>query len=242
MATVKGDVHDIGKNIVGVVLGCNGYEVIDLGVMVPWPQDPRDRASGACRLDRPFRPHHALAGRDARGGGGDGARGVHVPLLIGGATTSRAHTAVRIEPAYSGPVVHVLDASRAVGVASAPARPETQSDEFVAETRADYVELRRTARRPRRPSRPADAAEARANRLTIDWTAVVRRPRPTFTGVRAAPRLPARGAGRRASTGRPSLPPGSCPAVPRHPRRPTRGQGRALTLRRRPEAARPCHR
>ena len=119
MATVKGDVHDIGKNIVGVVLGCNNYEVVDLGVMVPAAEDPRrgGRAEGGHR--RPERADHAVARRDGRSSRAKWS-GVSftLPLLIGGATTSRQHTAVKIAPEYSGPVVHVLDASRAVDVVS----------------------------------------------------------------------------------------------------------------------------
>ena len=119
MATVKGDVHDIGKNIVGVVLGCNDYEVIDLGVMVPWTTHPRDGPGGGGRPHRPLRAHHALARGDARGGHGDGAR-----RAARAAAHRRRHHLARphggeLEPAYSGPVVHVEDASRAVGVAGA---------------------------------------------------------------------------------------------------------------------------
>ena len=118
MATVKGDVHDIGKNIVGVVLQCNGFEVIDLGVMVPW-QDILKAANdnhadmiGLSGLITPSLDEMVtVAGEMQR-------LGLSTPLLIGGATTSKAHTALRIDPAYEGPVIHVLDASRAVGVAS----------------------------------------------------------------------------------------------------------------------------
>ena len=117
MATVKGDVHDIGKNIVGVVLGCNDYEVIDLGVMVPCEtilQAARERRGGH---DRPVGADHAVARRDGpRRQARWSARGSTMPLLIGGATTSAKHTAVKIAPAYHGPVVHVKDASRSVGV------------------------------------------------------------------------------------------------------------------------------
>ena len=103
MATVKGDVHDIGKNIVGVVLGCNDYEVIDLGVMVPWPEDPGDGARRARGPDRPVRADHAVARGDAHSWPRRWSARVHLPLLIGGATTSRAHTAVKIEPALLRP-------------------------------------------------------------------------------------------------------------------------------------------
>ena len=118
MATVKGDVHDIGKNIVGVVLQCNGFEVIDLGVMVPWQkilECANDNDADMIGLSGLITPSLdemvTVAGEMQR-------LGLKTPLLIGGATTSKAHTALRIDPAYEGPVIHVLDASRAVGVAS----------------------------------------------------------------------------------------------------------------------------
>ena len=141
MATVKGDVHDIGKNIVGVVLGCNDYEVIDLGVMVPWPrilETAKEQGADLIGLSGLITPSleemRTVATEMERAG-------FQVPLLIGGATTSRAHTAVRIEPAYSGPVVHVIDASRAVGVARALLDP-AQHDAFVARTREEYEAVR----------------------------------------------------------------------------------------------------
>ncbi len=141
MATVKGDVHDIGKNIVGVVLQCNGYEVVDLGVMVPANQileTARQHDADIIGLSGLITPSldemvHVAAELEREG--------LDIPLLIGGATTSRAHTAVKVEPKYSGPVVHVLDASRSVGVAShllsAEKRPE-----FAANVRAEYAEVR----------------------------------------------------------------------------------------------------
>ncbi len=182
MATVKGDVHDIGKNIVGVVLGCNGFEVIDLGVMVPWPKILETARAehadliGLSGLITPSLDEMRVVATEME------REKFTTPLLIGGATTSKAHTAVRIEPAYSGPVVHVLDASRAVGVASALLDPK-QSDEFVRKTRADYVALRaQFADRDERVGR-LTLSEARANRFKIDWTAGSP-PRPAFTGVR----------------------------------------------------------
>jgi 5-methyltetrahydrofolate--homocysteine methyltransferase len=183
MATVKGDVHDIGKNIVGVVLGCNGFEVIDLGVMVPWPKiletARAEKADliGLSGLITPSLDEMRVVAQEME------REGFTTPLLIGGATTSRAHTAVKIEPAYSAPVVHVLDASRAVGVASALLDPK-QHDEFVRKTRADYEQLRRQfAERDERVER-LSLEQARANRLRIDWTAESP-PGPTFTGLRA---------------------------------------------------------
>ena len=135
MATVKGDVHDIGKNIVGVVLGCNDYEVVDLGVMVPWPtilQTARERKADLIGLSGLITPSleemRIVAGEMER-------EGMTTPLLIGGATTSKAHTAVKLEPVYSGPVVHVDDASRAVGVASALLDPATREGFMAAATR-----------------------------------------------------------------------------------------------------------
>ena len=118
MATVKGDVHDIGKNIVGVVLGCNNYEVIDLGVMVPAAKildaaiEQKVDIIGLSGLITPSLDEMVFVAREME------RRGFTLPLLIGGATTSRQHTAVKIAPEYSGPVVHVLDASRAVDVVS----------------------------------------------------------------------------------------------------------------------------
>src|SRR3989441_4463475 len=126
MATVKGDVHDIGKNIVGVVLGCNNYEVIDLGVMVPCEkilQAAREGHAdliGLSGLITPSLDEMVHVAREMT------REGFQLPLLIGGATTSKAHTAVKIAPAYERPVVHVLDASRAVGVVGALMSPERQ--------------------------------------------------------------------------------------------------------------------
>ena len=182
MATVKGDVHDIGKNIVGVVLGCNGFDVVDLGVMVPWTRiletAKAEKADliGLSGLITPSLDEMRVVAQEME------REGFTTPLLIGGATTSRAHTAVRIEPAYSAPVVHVLDASRAVGVASALLDPK-RNNEFVRKTRADYEQLRaQYAERDERTAR-LTLAEARANRPKVDWSAVSP-PRPTFLGAR----------------------------------------------------------
>jgi len=182
MATVKGDVHDIGKNIVGVVLQCNNYDVIDLGVMVPSAKiletARREQADliGLSGLITPSLEEMSyVAGEMER-------EGFTIPLLIGGATTSRVHTAVKIEPRYSGPVVYVIDASRAVGVASA-LLSDGGREEFVRDTRAEYEELRvrRADRLAEVKRQPIEAA--RANRLCLDWTATPP-PVPTFTGVR----------------------------------------------------------
>ena len=166
MATVKGDVHDIGKNIVGVVLQCNGYEVIDLGVMVPWSKiieaaNENDvDMIGLSGLITPSLDEMVTVGQEMQ------RLGMTMPLLIGGATTSKVHTAIRIAPAYSGPVVHVLDASRAVGVAST-LMSDTQRDAFVAKTAADY-EAVRIAREGKGQNELSTLAEARANAFPYD--------------------------------------------------------------------------
>ncbi|MBA2557764.1 MAG: methionine synthase [Chloroflexi bacterium] len=183
MATVKGDVHDIGKNIVGVVLGCNGYEVLDLGVMVPWPTiletARREKADliGLSGLITPSLEEMRTVATEME------REGFTTPLLIGGATTSRAHTAVKLEPVYSAPVVHVIDASRAVGVAGALLDPHTR-EAFVERTRADYVEVRRQHADRDNRTRYLTLEEARANRPRLDWGAAPP-PRPSFLGVRA---------------------------------------------------------
>jgi 5-methyltetrahydrofolate--homocysteine methyltransferase len=166
MATVKGDVHDIGKNIVGVVLQCNGFEVIDLGVMVPWQtiletaNDNQADMIGLSGLTTPSLDEMVtVAGEMQR-------LGLKTPLLIGGATTSKAHTALRIDPAYEGPVIHVLDASRAVGVASSLVS-DTQCEPLVAKT-ADEYEALRQARSRSGQSELSSLEEARANGFAYD--------------------------------------------------------------------------
>ena len=171
VATVKGDVHDIGKNIVGVVLQCNNYEVVDLGVMVPCAKileaAVREKADiiGLSGLITPSLEEMAfVAGEMER-------EGFTIPLLIGGATTSKVHTAVKIEPHYSGPCCHVLDASRAVGVASA-LLSDGQRDTFVKETRAEYQEMRERRAERRRETKTQTLEQARANKVQIDWSTV----------------------------------------------------------------------
>ncbi|QNM84104.1 methionine synthase [Sphingomonas sabuli] len=166
MATVKGDVHDIGKNIVGVVLQCNGFEVIDLGVMVPWQdilQSANDNNADMIGLSGLITPSLdemvTVAGEMQR-------LGLKTPLLIGGATTSKAHTALRIDPAYEGPVIHVLDASRAVGVASSLVS-DTQREPLIAATAGDYDTLRKSRERSGH-SELAKLADARANPFAYD--------------------------------------------------------------------------
>ena len=166
MATVKGDVHDIGKNIVGVVLQCNGFEVIDLGVMVPWQDilkaanDNQADMIGLSGLITPSLDEMVtVAGEMQRAE-------MKLPLLIGGATTSKAHTALRIDPAYHGPVIHVLDASRAVGVASSLVS-DTQRAPLIASTADDYDKLRKSRERSGQ-SELARLGEARSNGLAYD--------------------------------------------------------------------------
>ncbi|MCC5611704.1 methionine synthase [Nostoc sp. CHAB 5834] len=166
MATVKGDVHDIGKNIVGVVLQCNGFEIVDLGVMVPWPEilkaaNENDADMiGLSGLITPSLDEMVTVAEEMQ------KAGMSMPLMIGGATTSKTHTALRIEPVYSGPVIHVLDASRAVGVAGTLVS-DTMADKFVADTRAEYSHIR-DARAGKTAKPLATLEEARANAFEID--------------------------------------------------------------------------
>jgi 5-methyltetrahydrofolate--homocysteine methyltransferase len=170
MATVKGDVHDIGKNIVGVVLQCNNYEVIDLGVMVP-AQKILDAARehqvdiiGLSGLITPSLDEMVHLGKEMQ------RQGFTLPLLIGGATTSRAHTAVKIQPAYSGPIVWVKDASRSVPVASA-LLDATQRAALMLETNAEYAAIRERHANKDRDQKYLNLEKARANASPLDWTA-----------------------------------------------------------------------
>ena len=166
MATVKGDVHDIGKNIVGVVLQCNGFEIVDLGVMVPWPSILKAAVEhdadmiGLSGLITPSLDEMVTVAEEMQ------KAGLTMPLMIGGATTSKTHTALRIEPVYSGPVIHVLDASRAVGVAGTLVS-DTMADKFVADTRIEYGNIR-DARAGKTAKPLATLEEARANAFEID--------------------------------------------------------------------------
>src|SRR6476469_7119453 len=166
MATVKGDVHDIGKNIVGVVLQCNGFEVIDRGVMVPCQdilKSANDNQADMIGLSGLITPSLdemvTVAGEMQRAE-------MNLPLLIGGATTSKAHTALRIDPAYAGPVIHVLDASRAVGVASSLVS-DTQREPLIATTAEDYDKLRKSRERSGQ-SELSSIADARTNGFAYD--------------------------------------------------------------------------
>ena len=186
LATVKGDVHDIGKNIVGVVLACNNYEVIDMGVMVPCEKIlERAKAEkadmiGLSGLITPSLDEMVHVAREME------RQGFKLPLLIGGATTSRAHTAVKIAPHYSEPVVHVLDASRAVPVTTSLLSNEGKSA-FVAQHRADYEALRKAHSAPRLTVISLETARQR--RTPIEWRAEDL-PTPAFTGVRVLDNFP----------------------------------------------------
>jgi 5-methyltetrahydrofolate--homocysteine methyltransferase len=168
LATVKGDVHDIGKNIVGVVLQCNNYEVIDLGVMVPaakildTARETQADIVGLSGLITPSLEEMASVAKEME------RLGFTIPLLIGGATTSLAHTAVKIAPNYSGPVVYVKDASRAVGVCTSLLSAELRQD-YVAKVRADYEQVRQRHLAKGEHTRLIPLAAARANALPTDW-------------------------------------------------------------------------
>ncbi len=181
MATVKGDVHDIGKNIVGVVLQCNGYEVIDLGVMVPWSkilETAKEQDAdiiGLSGLITPSLDEMVTVAEEMQ------RAGFTIPLLIGGATTSKIHTALRIDPAYNGPVIHVLDASRAVGVAS-QLLSDTQADGFIAATAAEYEHVR-DVRSGKQASVLLSLEDARANSFRADMSD--KAPPPEQPGIHA---------------------------------------------------------
>ena len=182
IATVKGDVHDIGKNIVGVVLRCNNYEVIDLGVMAPFQRilevarDERADVVGLSGLITPSLDEMVTVAREMN------RQGMDVPLLIGGATTSVPHTAVRIEPEYPHGVIHVKDASRAVTVMS-DLLSEDRSRQLVEETRQRYASIRTDRESRSKRTSLLSIAEARRRRETFDWSATVQ-PAPKFTGLR----------------------------------------------------------
>ena len=186
LATVKGDVHDIGKNIVGVVLACNNYEVIDMGVMVPC-EKILERAKlekadliGLSGLITPSLDEMVHVAREME------RQGFKLPLLIGGATTSRAHTAVKIAPHYSEPVVHVLDASRAVPVTTTLLSDDGKAA-FVTQHRADYEALRKAHGAP--VQKGVSLATARTRRTPIQWRAEDIA-KPSFTGVRGLDNFP----------------------------------------------------
>jgi 5-methyltetrahydrofolate--homocysteine methyltransferase len=188
MATVKGDVHDIGKNIVGVVLQCNNFEVVDLGVMVPCTKilnTARDVGADLIGLSGLITPSleemTVVASEMAR-------EGFTLPLLIGGATTSKVHTAVKIAPKYPGPVVHVLDASRAVGVAGS-LLSDTLRDGFVEQVKKEYARIRDERAERDTGERRITYAEAVANRLSLDGSSAPA-PKPRFLGTRTFTHYP----------------------------------------------------
>ena len=181
MATVKGDVHDIGKNIVGVVLGCNGYDIIDLGVMVPSDKIlSTAKAEGAdiiglSGLITPSLDEMVHVASEME------RLNLDIPLIIGGATTSRKHTAVKIEENYSGPTIHVIDASRAVGVVSKLLN-EDEKDSFVAEIRTDFAKIREARAKGSKLKR-LNIETARSRKLQIDWDQY-QVPTPNLQGVK----------------------------------------------------------
>lgn len=180
MATVKGDVHDIGKNIVGVVLACNNFEIIDLGVMVSCDRiietAIKEKADiiGLSGLITPSLDEMVHVAKELE------RHGLRIPLLIGGATTSRVHTAVKIDPCYSGPVVHVLDASKSVPVASS-LLSEEQSQGFEKEIKESYAQFREEYSSRQKDRNLVPLAVARKNKFSIDWE-VYEPKRPTFLG------------------------------------------------------------
>ncbi len=182
MATVKGDVHDIGKNIVGVVLQCNNYEVIDLGVMVPCAKILEEAKKlgvdiiGLSGLITPSLDEMCYVASEMQ------REGFTLPLMIGGATTSKVHTAVKIAPNYKGPVIYVTDASRAVGVAGKLVSAN-DSEQYNAEVANEYANIREIHARERNTGPRQSIAEARANKVKIDWSGY-RAPKPSFLGLK----------------------------------------------------------
>ncbi len=182
MATVKGDVHDIGKNIVGVVLGCNGYDVIDMGVMVPTDkileaaQKENVDIIGLSGLITPSLDEMVHVAHEMK------RRGMTQPLLIGGATTSRMHTAVKIAPAYDNGVVHVLDASRSVTVAGSLLSKEQKPD-FLTQVNSEYAKLKQDFENKKTVKQYLSFKEAQANKVKINWNDY-QPPVPTFTGTK----------------------------------------------------------
>ena len=236
MATVKGDVHDIGKNIVGVVLQCNNYEVIDLGVMVP-AQKILDAAKehdadiiGLSGLITPSLDEMVNVATEMQ------RQGFDIPLLIGGATTSRAHTAVKVEPKYDGPVLWVKDASRSVPGGGGAAQPDERRPKLLADAKADYDSLR--ARHAAKHDRPILGLEAgprephpdRLGRLPAPGAPEARRPRARGLRPRRAARL------HRLAAVLQRL--GDEGQVPRHPQQPHHRRDRAQAVRRRAGDAR----
>ncbi|MFM1914174.1 MAG: Methionine synthase, partial [Bacteroidota bacterium] len=183
MATVKGDVHDIGKNIVGVVLACNNYEVIDLGVMQPCEKILEKAKElnvdiiGLSGLITPSLDEMVFVAKEME------RLGFTIPLLIGGATTSRIHTAVKIDPHYSGPVIHVLDASRSVPVAGKLLQSELSREEIFKEIKAEYAQMREAHANKQTDKNYLSIKEAQANKLNLNWEEYNPK-EPEFLGTR----------------------------------------------------------
>jgi 5-methyltetrahydrofolate--homocysteine methyltransferase len=185
LATVKGDVHDIGKNIVGVVLGCNNYDIVDLGVMTPADKILKTALAeqvdiiGLSGLITPSLDEMVHVAREMQ------RMDIRIPLLIGGATTSKTHTAVKIEPQFDlAPVVHVLDASRSVAVVSALlTKNEQENRAFIDKTRLEYAQIRQQRAGRQSAKQYLAIGQARDNKFRFDWSAYTP-PRPRFTGVK----------------------------------------------------------
>ncbi|GLS90637.1 methionine synthase [Psychromonas marina] len=188
MATVKGDVHDIGKNIVGVILQCNNYEIIDLGVMVPTETIIKTAIAenadmiGLSGLITPSLDEMVYVAKEMQ------RQGLKLPLLIGGATTSKAHTAVKIEQNYDEPVVYVSNASRAVGVCQLLLNPKTKPD-FITKLNTDYDRVREQHANKRPRSKPISLARARSNSAKIDWNSYLP-PVPNKLGTQVIKKMP----------------------------------------------------
>jgi len=189
MATVKGDVHDIGKNIVGVVLQCNNFEVIDLGVMVPAEkilQTAREKKCdiiGLSGLITPSLDEMVHVAKEMK------RQDFNIPLLIGGATTSKVHTAVKIEPNYVHPVVYVPDASRAVGVAQSLLSTDLKSA-YVDKVKTEYADIREQRANQKSQRKKASLVDARRNKWSFDWTNGYQPPKPSFLGIKVFDNYP----------------------------------------------------
>ncbi|KAI7895084.1 methionine synthase [Mucor mucedo] len=181
MATVKGDVHDIGKNICGVVLGCNNYRVVDLGVMVPYDRiikaaiEEKADVIGLSGLITPSLEEMCITARECE------KAGLKIPIMIGGATTSKMHTAVKIAPNYSNPVIYVLDASRTVPVVASLLNDKLR-DDFVEDIREEYNEMREEYYEGLEDRKLLSLANARNKKMSIDWIKNPPAPKPTFLG------------------------------------------------------------
>lgn len=182
LATVKGDVHDIGKNIVGIVLNCNSYEVIDLGVMVPEEKiiqaaiDENANVIGLSGLITPSLEEMVHVASEMQ------KKGLKIPLLIGGATTSKIHTAVKIDPQYESPVVYVRDASKAIGVVSG-LLSGTSSEDYMLKIKDEYSRIRQDYEQNKNETVYISIGQARENRLLVDWD-LTKFVKPSFTGTR----------------------------------------------------------